>query len=146
MTNSTDDQNLLAADRFAFRIASSLSAGSNDLPYEVTERLRAARVQAVARRKGAAAQPQLASQGGGEALGLVMLGWRGRPLWGQIIGAVALAVLAVGLFVIDGVQSEQRAQELAEIDAAILTDDLPPSAYADPGFAHFVKLNMGPRP
>ena len=48
MTNSTDDQNLLAADRFAFRIASSLSAGSNDLPYEVTERLRAARVQAVA--------------------------------------------------------------------------------------------------
>jgi hypothetical protein len=55
-------------------------------------------------------------------------------------------VLAVGLFVIDGVQSEQRAQELAEIDAAILTDDLPPSAYADPGFAHFVKLNMGPRP
>ena len=145
MTNSTDDQNLLAADRFAFRIASSLSAGSNDLPYEVTERLRAARVQAVARRKGAAAQPQLASQGGG-ALGLVMLGWRGSPLGGQIIGAVALAVLAVGLFVIDGVQSEQRAQELAEIDAAILTDDLPPSAYADPGFAHFVKLNTGPRP
>jgi hypothetical protein len=79
-------------------------------------------------------------------LGLVILGWRGNPLWGQIIGAVALAVLAVGLFVIDGVQSEQRAQELAEIDAAILTDDLPPSAYADPGFAHFVKLNMGPRP
>ena len=145
MTNSSDDPNLLAADRFAFRIASNLSAGSNDLPYEVTERLRAARVQAVARRKGAAAQPQVASQSG-RALGLVILGWRGNPLWGQIIGAVALAVLAVGLFVIDGVQSEQRAQELAEIDAAILTDDLPPSAYADPGFAHFVKLNLGPRP
>lgn len=80
------------------------------------------------------------------ALGLVMLGWRGSPLWGQIIGAAALAVLAAGLFVIDGVQSEQRAQELAEIDAAILIDDLPPSAYTDPGFAHFVKLNMGPRP
>lgn len=80
MTNSIDDQNLLAADRFAFRIASSLSAGSNDLPYEVTERLRAARVRAVARRKGAAAQPQLASQGGGTGLGDA--GLAGQPALG----------------------------------------------------------------
>jgi hypothetical protein len=25
------------------------------------------------------------------------------------------------------------------VDAALLTDDLPPSAYADPGFAQFLK-------
>lgn len=145
MTNLLNDKNLLAAERFAQRVANSLSASSNALPYDVTERLRAARAQAVARRKGAAVQPQLASQGGG-ALGLAMLGWRGSPLWGQIIGALALVALVAGLFVIDRVQTEQRAQELAEIDAAILTDDLPPSAYADPGFAHFLKLNMGLRP
>ncbi len=29
--------------------------------------------------------------------------------------------------------------EVAEVDAALLTDDLPPSAYADPGFLQYLK-------
>ena len=33
--------------------------------------------------------------------------------------------------------------EVAEVDAAILTDDLPPSAYTDPGFAQFLKSGGG---
>ncbi|MBC7727039.1 MAG: DUF3619 family protein, partial [Microbacteriaceae bacterium] len=37
------------------------------------------------------------------------------------------------------VQNDHRASEVAEVDAAILTDDLPPSAYADPGFAQFLR-------
>jgi hypothetical protein len=37
------------------------------------------------------------------------------------------------------VQNEHRAHEVAEVDAALLTDDLPPSAYADPGFIQFLK-------
>jgi hypothetical protein len=36
--------------------------------------------------------------------------------------------------------NDNRAKELAEIDAAILTDDLPPAAYTDPGFAQFLKI------
>jgi len=39
-----------------------------------------------------------------------------------------------------GAASEQVAGELAAVDAALLADDLPPSAYADPGFARFVEL------
>ena len=31
--------------------------------------------------------------------------------------------------------------ELAEVDAALLTDALPPAAYADPGFLQFLKGN-----
>ena len=31
------------------------------------------------------------------------------------------------------------ASEIAEVDAALLTGDLPPSAYADPGFVQFLK-------
>ena len=37
-------------------------------------------------------------------------------------------------------QVDNRANELAaEVDAALLTDDLPPAAYTDPGFAQFLK-------
>jgi hypothetical protein len=44
-----------------------------------------------------------------------------------------------GLVLIHGIQNERRANEVAEVDAALLTDDLPPSAYADPGFIQFLK-------
>jgi hypothetical protein len=40
---------------------------------------------------------------------------------------------------IHSAQTDRRASELAEVDAALLTDDLPPSAYADPGFVQFLK-------
>ena len=30
-------------------------------------------------------------------------------------------------------------QELAEIDTALLVDDLPPAAYSDPGFVQFLR-------
>jgi hypothetical protein len=33
------------------------------------------------------------------------------------------------------------AQELAEVDTAILTDELPPNAYTDAGFAQFLKAS-----
>jgi hypothetical protein len=32
---------------------------------------------------------------------------------------------------------------LAEVDSALLIDDLPPQAYADPAFAYFLKNNPG---
>ena len=34
---------------------------------------------------------------------------------------------------------DERLNEVAEVDAALLTDDLPPEAYADPGFMQFLK-------
>jgi hypothetical protein len=34
---------------------------------------------------------------------------------------------------------DNRANELAEVDSALLIDDLPPAAYADPGFLQFLK-------
>ena len=47
----------------------------------------------------------------------------------------------MGLIAINVIQDDNRASELAEIDAALLTDDLPPSAYADPGFSQFLKIS-----
>jgi len=39
------------------------------------------------------------------------------------------------------IQEERRTDELAEVDSALLTDDLPPAAYTDPGFAQFLKTS-----
>jgi hypothetical protein len=50
-----------------------------------------------------------------------------------------LIALVAGLAIIQNIMDEDRANELAEIDSAMLVDDLPPTAYADPGFLQFLK-------
>ena len=61
-------------------------------------------------------------------------------IWNRLAALLPLIVLVVGLITISLVQNDQRAKELADIDVALLTDDLPPAAYADPGFAQFLKM------
>ena len=39
----------MAADRFARRVTARLTSGTDDLPYDISERLRAARMQAHSR-------------------------------------------------------------------------------------------------
>ena len=121
-------------EEFGRRVAARLSAGNLELPHEIGERLRAARMQAVGRRK-AVRQLRTASavvaKGGTAALGG---GW-----WTRIGSVVPLIALVAGLLVISAMQDDNRANELAELDSALLTDDLPPAAYTDPGFAQFLK-------
>lgn len=134
-----------AADAYARRITARLTHGSADLPYDITERLRAARMQALGKRKMPAAQAvrhapvatQVTSQGSTATLG----GWgsEGGNWWRALVSAVPLTALFAGLVFINMVQDETVATEIAEVDAALLTDDLPPSAYADPGFLQFLK-------
>lgn len=121
--------------RFGAHVAQRLSAGTQELPHDIAERLRAGRAQAVARRKLAQVRtaPAAASIGrnGTVALGG---GW-----WTRIASALPLVMLAAGLVAISMLQDDNRASEVAEVDAAILTGDLPPAAYTDPGFAQFLK-------
>jgi|JI8StandDraft_1071087.scaffolds.fasta_scaffold501731_1 hypothetical protein len=138
MTHSPQHQAELMQHRFGLRVASRLSAGSADLPYDISERLRAARERAVARRKSSVLQPvRVASVSGGVAT----LGFDSDHLgfWGRLASALPIVVLAAGLVAIHVVQNDSRAHELAEVDAALLTDDLPPAAYADPGFVQYLK-------
>ena len=125
-------------DRFGRLVAARLDAGMAELPYGITERLRAARVQAVARRKAASLRtaPALAAAGGAATLSF---GDEGQSLWNRIASVLPLVALVGGLILIHAVQNERRAHEVAEVDAALLTDDLPPAAYADPGFIQFLK-------
>ena len=122
------------ADRFGRAVAARLSAGTDELSYEVRERLRAARVRALEARKQAAVHaPVLVGRGGAATLG------EGQSLWNRVASILPLLALVAGLVLIHTSQSERRASELAEVDAALLTDDLPPAAYADPGFVQFLK-------
>jgi len=45
----------------------------------------------------------------------------------------------VGLLTINSLQKDNFVLELAEVDSALLTDDLPPDAFSDPGFVQFLK-------
>ena len=124
----------LPADRFGRAVAARLSAGTDDLSYEVRERLRAARVRALEARKQAEVQaPVLVGRGGAATLGDRV------SVWARIGSVLPLLALVAGLVLIHMAQSDRRASELAEVDAALLTDDLPPAAYADPGFVQFLK-------
>ena len=138
MTNLQANPSEQVQDRFGRRLAARLSAGTAELPYNITERLRAARVQAVAKRKHVNVRSVLLA-GASNGAATLSFGEHGPSLWRQIASVLPLIVLAGGLILIHTVQNDRRASEVAEVDAALLTDDLPPSAYADPGFAQFLK-------
>ena len=139
MTNSVQKRAAILQDRYGLKTASYLSAGAADLPYEISERLRAARAQAVSKRKIAKMETSgsLVNAGGSAALS-----WGsddGLSWWARIGSVVPLIALVVGLLAINSIQSDNRDQEVAEVDAALLTDELPPAAFADPGFIQFLK-------
>ena len=140
MTNSY--QNQLAQDRFALQITARLSDAVDALPYDISERLRAARVRSVSLQKIAFTQTATSVTLSGGAATLTF--GNERPnWWNRVAAAVPLLALVIGLVAINVIQNDNRAKELAEIDAAILTDDLPPAAYADPGFLQFLKIGAG---
>lgn len=139
MTNSHQNRSDILQDRFALKATSYLSAGTADLPYDISERLRAARVQAVSKRKIAQSQSAASVVNSGSSAALTWGGDESFSGWSRIALVFPLVALVVGLLTINAVQIDNRAQEVAEVDAALLIDELPPAAFADPGFVQFLK-------
>ena len=144
MTNSYQHQIDIQQDRYGLQVAARLSAGAQDLPHDISERLRASRYQALARRKIQKTQTAASVVGSGGSASLTY-GDEGLSFWSSIASALPLIALAIGLFTISAIQDDDTAREIANVDTALLTDDLPPEAYADPGFLQFVKSgqNLG---
>lgn len=138
---NTDYQQALAQDRFGHGIAAYLSDASDVLPHDISERLRVARSQAVSRRKLAPAMRTASAVVANGASASLTMGDENFSWWERIASALPLIALLIGLAGINLVQNERRASEVAEVDSALLLDDLPPSAYTDPGFAQFLKAN-----
>lgn len=128
-------------DQLGRKIAIRLHDGAETLPHDITERLKVARMQALARRK--VSKPKLVAgiSSQGNALALHLNG-DNRSLWNRVASLLPLLALIVGLLIIDAAQEQWGAQELADIDTELLTDDLPPSAYTDPGFVHFLSTKQ----
>lgn len=157
--------------RFALRVGAHLEAGSQRLPHDITERLRVARMQSVAMAKAAQAQATAPVQVSQPALGLQiagtsggagtahLTGWtraiaratgHGRRLddaplsWGwRLASALPVVALVAGLWGISTWYRLEQLEAATEVDMALLTDDLPPSAYADPGFEEYLRSNDG---
>lgn len=141
MNHSLQKRTEILQDRYGLKTASYLSAGAADLPYDISERLRAARAQAVAVRK--VASVQTASVAAASGTGSVLTWGSGERfgLWYRIGSILPLVALVVGLLTINSLQTDNLVQELAEVDSALLTDDLPPDAFSDPGFVQFLKVS-----
>ena len=119
------------------RIASRLSEQTERLPHDLSERLRVAREQAVARarqvRQAEAVAP-VAVQAAGASL---VLG--STPIWVRMASVLPLMLLVLGMVLIQHVHQQAEIDAAAEVDAALLADELPPEAYGDPGFVAFLK-------
>ncbi|MEP7058305.1 MAG: DUF3619 family protein [Caldimonas sp.] len=135
--NQLDPSSLIAARdamqaRFARRIVMRLNDEAAQVGGDVAERLRFARESALARARLARSPAQV----GVTSAGAAMLGggW-----WVKLASVLPLLALVCGLVLIQRLQATAQISVAAEVDAALLADDLPPTAYRDAGFVEFLK-------
>ena len=127
--------------RYALRLAARLDESSRELPHDVTERLKAAREMALERARAARrvqASPAAVANGGGTAT-LGFGGGKGSDGWLKLASVVPILALVAGFMLIERIHLREQIAVAAEIDAALLADDVPPAAYSDPGFVEFLK-------
>ena len=117
--------------QIAYRIKQYLNRGL-ELDAGKLVRLKAAREQALAHQRVESRIPVLAWAGN-------IIGKSGGP--STLVPRVLLpmAVLIFGLIAINHWRDSQLAAEIEEIDAAVLTGDLPLDAYLDKGFDAWLK-------
>jgi hypothetical protein len=130
------------------RLAGHLSHSVEALPHDIVERLRFGRERAMAvaraQRRAPVAQwlpatAVLVSPAGRAA----SLG--GPPsVWLRLASLLPLVVLAAGLVLIQHHHDLEQIAVAAEIDSALLADDLPPAAYGDPGFVEYLRSAESP--
>jgi hypothetical protein len=134
------DLNMTGVDRAGQALVRRLNEHATDLPHDISERLRVARMQAITQRKREPVlvlTPQWATAGGPP----LSPPDEGLNLWSRLASALPLIALLFGLATIHIFQNELGVNEIASVDAELLIDDLPPDAYTDPGFLVFLKSN-----
>lgn len=121
----------------AYKLRHALDESSNDLPQNICERLASARNLALSHKKAESTAAVLVPHAA--LAGHPAPSTHKRFTWIARMGmAVPLAVLVFGLMGIYQFEQRQQIIESAAIDAAVLTDDLPISAYLDSGFNAFL--------
>lgn len=130
--------------RLAARLASALSAHTETVPVDVATRLRFAREQALQRaREVRLAAPAASAVVGISTSGAMLLAGF-APWWQRAASVLPLLALVLGLMAIDQWAAREQVLAAADIDAQLLSDDLPPAAYSDPGFAEYLRSAPNP--
>jgi hypothetical protein len=138
MSSALDTKEL----EFARQVRRALDENVASIPPATVDRLAAARRAALARKKPEPVSvpvfaPVLAGAGAGvvpSAGAPLPHAPRHRSPLRRFALAWPLAALVVSLIAIAYWEDQQRTAELADIDAAMLSDDLPLNAYLDHGF------------
>jgi hypothetical protein len=122
---------------FAYKVRRALNESAENIPNSALERLANARKIALSKKKQAA--PVAVRSFSGVLAGNSGFSFQGpSSLIGKLGIAFPLLVLVIGLFGIYEYEQQQRITDLAEIDVAVLVDELPPDAYLDTGFLAFL--------
>jgi hypothetical protein len=127
-----------STDALGALIAKRLDDSTEKLPFRVTQRLANARKAAISAIPVSETKSALATsiQTSGASISLGFLsGWS----WKVLSFGLPALVLAAGLIFISNNSEDQEADEQAGIDAAVLTDDVPISTYADRGFGVHIR-------
>ena len=122
-------------DQFGQASATLLRQGAQSIPQNIKDRLYAARMKALSVRKLEKVRVQkhvLAGSARNWTTG-------SNGIWDTVGWIAPLVVLVFGLIGIAQWQDDSRINDIAEVDAALLSDDVPPDAYADSGFMAFLK-------
>ena len=142
----TDAEVDAVTSRYALRVTARLSEA--DVPHDISERLRVAREQAVQR--AAAARRQVATAAaasgavhtvsvGGSAAALGAGSGPQSPRWWGWMSVLPVLAMLAGLWLIDHHWDRSQIEAAADIDSALLADDVPPVAYSDAGFVEYLK-------
>lgn len=130
--------------RLALRLTALLSERADDLPHDIAERLRFSRERALVaarhqrRQEASVVASSVSTSGQAAVVG-------GPPsVWLRLASALPLLVLVAGLVLIQQHHDLEQISAAAEIDSALLADELPPAAYRDPGFTEFLRSAEAP--
>lgn len=121
-------------DELARRIVTHLDAGVDQLDAETRERLRRARDRALGRYRAPRPPPVLGLAWAGQAMARLSAHRFYSIRNVLVVTLVVLALAGVAVW-----SAFAPSNELADIDASLLTDELPISAYLDKGFDTWLK-------
>ncbi|SAK71352.1 membrane protein [Caballeronia temeraria] len=140
-------------NEFALKVVRALDENTSNIPAAAVDRLREARRAAIARKKpekvavamtAPAFTPAFAGAAGTVNTGDAGNGHGAKGLLARLGGlglAWPLAALIIGIAGIAYWEDQQRKAELADIDAAMMSDSLPIDAYLDHGFNAYLTRN-----
>ncbi|NNG22223.1 DUF3619 family protein [Telluria aromaticivorans] len=126
---NTDDINL------AYKIRHALNENLDALPAATSDRLAAARARALSRKKADARGATRPAKRPFFNINALFTG----PALARLAVAAPILALVIGMGGVYQYEQQERMAAMAEIDAAVLADELPLTAYLDQGFNVYVE-------